>query len=233
MNKGFTLAEVLITLGIIGVVAALTIPVLIQKYNKTVTETRLKKFYSVMNQAINQSKVYNGETEYWEYYIEEIPDGEGDYIEQNDKTDEVFRKYIGPYLVITGTREFPDVSYSNKKRLLYYFADGSSFAYRPKHNREIEFFPNRADRCLKRPANERFGSCSFLFEFMTTKYSGADWEYITTGQMIPYLYSWDGNKESLYTDTTYGCKDNGTYCTALIRYNGWEIPKDYPRRISF
>ena len=31
-KKGFTLAEVLITLGIIGVVAALTIPTLVQNY---------------------------------------------------------------------------------------------------------------------------------------------------------------------------------------------------------
>ncbi len=39
---GFTLAEVLITLGIIGVVAAMTIPVMISSYNKHITETRLK-----------------------------------------------------------------------------------------------------------------------------------------------------------------------------------------------
>ncbi len=36
-RKGFTLAEVLITLGIIGVVAAITIPSLITNYQKTVT----------------------------------------------------------------------------------------------------------------------------------------------------------------------------------------------------
>ena len=39
---GFTLAEVLITLGIIGVVAALTLPSVIQKYQKKVTVERLK-----------------------------------------------------------------------------------------------------------------------------------------------------------------------------------------------
>ena len=36
----FTLAEVLITLGIIGVVAALTLPTLIENHNKRVVETR-------------------------------------------------------------------------------------------------------------------------------------------------------------------------------------------------
>ncbi len=43
MRKGFTLAEVLITLGIIGIVAALTLPSLIQKYQEKVTLERLKK----------------------------------------------------------------------------------------------------------------------------------------------------------------------------------------------
>ena len=52
MKQAFTLAEVLITLGIIGVVAAMTLPALIQSYANTVVETRLAKFYSTINQAI-------------------------------------------------------------------------------------------------------------------------------------------------------------------------------------
>ena len=50
-NKAFTLAEVLITLGIIGVVAAMTIPTLMTKYQKHVALTRLKKTYSQLNQV--------------------------------------------------------------------------------------------------------------------------------------------------------------------------------------
>lgn len=52
MKKGFTLAEVLITLGIIGVVAALTIPTLVSKYQKTQYITQLKKAYSQFNEAL-------------------------------------------------------------------------------------------------------------------------------------------------------------------------------------
>ena len=48
-NQGFTLAEVLITLGIIGVVAALTLPILIGNYKKTAYVTGLQKAYSVLN----------------------------------------------------------------------------------------------------------------------------------------------------------------------------------------
>ena len=40
---GFTLAEVLITLGIIGVVAAITLPALIQKQQEKILVNQLKK----------------------------------------------------------------------------------------------------------------------------------------------------------------------------------------------
>ena len=52
--KAFTLAEVLITLAIIGVVAAMTMPVLIQNYQKRALETQIKHFYSTFSQAVKQ-----------------------------------------------------------------------------------------------------------------------------------------------------------------------------------
>ena len=50
-NQGFTLAETLITLGIIGVVAAMTVPVLISNTNGAKYRSQLKKTYSTLNQA--------------------------------------------------------------------------------------------------------------------------------------------------------------------------------------
>ncbi len=52
MNKGFTLAEVLITLGIIGTVAAMTLPSLVNRTNNAQYKTALKKSYSVIQQAL-------------------------------------------------------------------------------------------------------------------------------------------------------------------------------------
>ena len=52
MRNAFTLAEVLITLGIIGVVAAITLPALTAKYKKQITATRLKSAYSILSQAL-------------------------------------------------------------------------------------------------------------------------------------------------------------------------------------
>ena len=54
MKKAFTLAEVLITLGIIGVVAAMTMPTLIQNQQKRSLEVATQKFYSMMSQAVKQ-----------------------------------------------------------------------------------------------------------------------------------------------------------------------------------
>ena len=47
----FTLAEVLITLGIIGIVAAMTMPVLIANHREKETVARLKKAYSTLSNA--------------------------------------------------------------------------------------------------------------------------------------------------------------------------------------
>ena len=55
MKRGFTLAEVLITLGIIGAVAAITIPNLMTHFQQEQTVTKLKKAYSVINQAYKSS----------------------------------------------------------------------------------------------------------------------------------------------------------------------------------
>lgn len=59
-KKAFTLAEVLITLGIIGVVAALTIPILINSSNNTQAVSAVKKYQSVLANAINQYEADNG-----------------------------------------------------------------------------------------------------------------------------------------------------------------------------
>ena len=63
-KKGFTLAEVLITLAIIGIVAALTIPSVISNYQQQEFKTGLKKAVSVLNEAIQTNIAQDGETPY-------------------------------------------------------------------------------------------------------------------------------------------------------------------------
>ena len=58
----FTLAEVLITLGIIGTVAAMTLPSLITRNQNKALEAGLKKNYSIIQQAFEMYQAEHGET---------------------------------------------------------------------------------------------------------------------------------------------------------------------------
>ena len=64
-RAAFTLAEVLITLGIIGVVAAMTMPSLIQRHREKVTVTKVKTALSILNQAYMLAKADGEEINNW------------------------------------------------------------------------------------------------------------------------------------------------------------------------
>jgi type II secretory pathway pseudopilin PulG len=79
----FTLAEVLITLGIIGVVAAMTLPTLMQNYQKHVIQNQLKKNYAILQNWVEQAETREelpmnkwptganmNINEYWNVYIQ-------------------------------------------------------------------------------------------------------------------------------------------------------------------
>lgn len=59
------MAEVLITLGIIGIVAALTVPVLINYFTEQAYLTQFKKVYSELSQAYIQAAQDNGTADKW------------------------------------------------------------------------------------------------------------------------------------------------------------------------
>ena len=62
VKKAFTLAEVLLTLAVIGVVAAMTLPSLIQNTQKQQYFTAFKKIYSDLSQATMLIMLDNGGT---------------------------------------------------------------------------------------------------------------------------------------------------------------------------
>ena len=108
----FTLAEVLITLGIIGVVAALTLPTLIANYQKKETISKIQKVYTVLNQAFKLSEVDNGEFEYWD-------------VDYSDP-DTYFEKYWKPYLKINKIcKTYKECLYPSNSP--WYYLDGSPF----------------------------------------------------------------------------------------------------------
>ena len=58
-KNAFTLVETLITLTILGVVAAITIPYLIQKYIETTNRVKVKKAMAAYEKVINDIVVEN------------------------------------------------------------------------------------------------------------------------------------------------------------------------------
>ena len=91
LKRGFTLAEVLITLGIIGVVAAMTLPALVGNYKKAQTISQLKKVYSTLSQSLLSSVYDNGDSSSWVDTSLEVST-------ENSKV--YFDKYWKPYLKI-------------------------------------------------------------------------------------------------------------------------------------
>lgn len=93
---GFTLAEILITLGIIGIVAALTVPMFVERYREKVIVNKLKKFYSSYSQAFAMAVAENGTVDTWGLIDREpLVDG-GDTaatIENNKKFTETILAY--------------------------------------------------------------------------------------------------------------------------------------------
>lgn len=234
----FTLAEVLITLGIIGVVAAMTLPTLIQNYRKHEVETKLAKFYSVMNQAIKLSEVENGEMSAWgdiQLGFEQDEDGNNDL--SKPKSEAWLRKYIFPYLSAVEINKIP-----NAAKFEVYFKDGSLalmdaasiIYYIDKKAYKMTF--NEGAVSIRDQSLTGTKYFTFYFKPATTCASTnipASEKYVCEGAgMEPYKRNWNGMVETLRNHTSLGCNANATneaaYCTALIQLYGWKIPKDYP-----
>ncbi len=223
-KMAFTLAEVLITLGIIGIVAALTLPTIIRNYNVKITETRLKKFYSTMNQAVTRLKADYGDTENWTYWISNVLDDEGQLTEQSDLVADNFRNYFGKYIDFVSEKE---VTNYGKKMTLFYFKDGSAIMTRWYNNYDYEYFPRDAEKCLTKLSNERRGVCSFAFQFRRGNNRQVN-------DFVPYAEAFDSSRpidnDLIYEDCRSG---TGQYCGLIIMLNNWTVPKDYPRKLAY
>ncbi len=235
-RNAFTLAEVLITLGIIGIVAAMTMPTLIQKNNNRVVETRLMKFYSAINQAVKMAEVYYGDKKYWWEDVKGATiDKDGNPVPGTSDVEKWFRKYLAPYMKITKME-------NGKENFVVYFADGSAIRTRRKDSsRDWDFFPGNIQRCVKKQENtvdaqESVGRCAFPFIFKPNS-DEEFWKYHYNKGFEPYKHNWDGNIDMLYNDSAYGCNSKSSswrqYCTAIIQLNGWKIPDNYPFKVSY
>lgn len=61
MKRGFTLSEVLVALVIIGIISAITIPLLYSQYTEQERISRVKKVYAALSNALIMSKTNGGD----------------------------------------------------------------------------------------------------------------------------------------------------------------------------
>ncbi len=222
-KKAFTLAEVLITLGIIGIIAAMTLPTIIQKQQKLETSARLKKFYSSMNQAILMSESKNGSSIYWSLPNQNNVDADGNYnyAEMNKNAVWMLNEYILPYLkyLKVDNGKLPDDSSSGEYPTIY-FVDGSTVQLYIGSCFDM-IFDSNGD---KKP--NKSGKDQFRFYLCNT-----------SGQLV------FGNKFKTFGPAAMGgitsytdrntalakCKNNADVCSVLLqKFDNWEFKDDYP-----
>lgn len=100
--NGFTLAEVLITLAIIGVVAAITMPTLINKYQAKVLENQFKKVDSELQRAIQQTVTEMGYSNIQEFNRPSTP------VEAYAETAQILPEFKEKFL-----KQFPEIKKEN------------------------------------------------------------------------------------------------------------------------
>lgn len=215
LNFAFTLAEVLITLGIIGVVAALTIPPLVQKHKKMVVETRLKHFYSTINQAIVLSETENLSKEDWWLVL---PDGCSNTGSEACLTN-LFNKYFKNYLAYSKVEYKAKTTNVNFGALYIYFNNGSVIVNSYKAKDWIFFVDAKM---LDKPAVA--GKDYFQFGFYPDEDAasrlGARKNNWYKKGVEPYItWNWDGTTEGLLKT-----KDYAKY----LQMHEWKIPDNYP-----
>ena len=211
----FTLAEVLITLGIIGVVAALTLPSLVESYKKKVVATKLSKFYSIMSQAVYAWTAEEGMGQGAKYnFPEDAISGKG--------LQNWYNKNLDKYIKSTGEN-------SSSDGFFVALADGSGFnAYVNVYRNSMFLFycveTKYCDTKVKKQEGSFDGRNTFLFHFRNGYFYASTEDYVHKSRSELLNMCKYGNSDNPERSS----KDRRHACTRLIQVDGWEIKKDYP-----
>ena len=222
-KSAFTLAEVLITLGIIGVVAALTLPTLIANYQKQETISKLQKVYTVLNQAFKLSEVDNGEFEYWD-------------VDHND-AEAYFEKYWKPYFKIAKMcTKASDCNYSATPFLTskgikdgtHLISPNARVAFITTDGVTLSFSLAGGDAVQEDgtvlPVKEHFLVIIDINGSNRPNQYGRDVFWVELGKkgVIPTCTGCSSD------DINASCSEYGDSCFAKIVHDGWKIKDDYP-----
>ena len=230
------MAEVLITLGILGVVIAMTLPSIIGKYQKIVATTQLKKIYNVFSNAYLMSVEENGESKGWVYPMTPPPDEEPvGWDEWQGSMENFYNMYFAPYL------NFKESAY--KKYKIHNF-NGDDTKIEPQQYLGAGYFVRNPDgMCMILWANNQF--MVFTVDLNCEKSPnivGKDVfdiiELYWLGDktlVVPWLSSIQKGTRTR-AELIESCKShsfaNGSpgTCFTLFVYDGMEFKKDYPWR---
>ena len=204
----FTLAEVLITLGIIGVVAAMTMPSLMQNYKRQQATARIKKFVSVINQALISAENDLGPREDW-------------VIGETDNSDSAYNflnTYIKPYIK---SADIEKRTLFGRNMATLRFVDGSQMSVKVGACYDIWYDING-----EKGPNEKGKD---IFVFILCKNGGCNFN---SNQVRGFYCAPTGEQFPTHEQLIDNCKNYRTYggnwCTILLEQNGYEFPKDYP-----
>ncbi len=223
-KTAFTLAEILITLGIIGVVSAITIPTLISTHQREVNISRAKKLYSIFSQNINQTTIENGELQYWNwdlnlqqfvetYLLKNLN------ITKNCKTSNGCWNSNGIIYGLNGTYEEQIKTSSFYKIQL---ADGTYIAFRKQDNKHLHIYCDVNGN--KRP--DKYGIDNFVLTITPGAFNDSFHNIKVAGV---YFYGHGLPRNTLLNGAGHGCNKtkSGAYCGALFQYDNWQLQSDY------
>lgn len=216
MEKGFTLAEVLVTLGIIGVVAALTMPALIANYKKTEYSARLKKFNSTMQQAILMYNTDSGE----------VPGTWGEPENNSEAVEEYWQKHFAPYFQNVVKLEKARNEYTSwRNGFIVYFGDGTKLGLSKGGTIDLKYDVN-GDKLPN-----KYGRDQYIFLLQKGNFSPYNWRGDISNIEPPEgeeNYTTDMNDRN---NLVRLCKRDTTFCSQLLQLDGWEYKPDYPHRL--
>ena len=224
--KAFTMAEVIVTIGIIGVVAAMTLTPLINTYKKKTTAAKLKQAYNFLQRTFVMAQNEYGDMKNWECSA------------VGSCTPEQFaKKYIIPYFQDPHLKTYSaliNAGYKSYPKGLNGATTMTGWRYYIKTNQGYYYMVSVYDVGQDRRVYEVSIDINGTNPPNTV---GKDIFNVTYGynlskrnhyklQMYNYL---NRNREQLLKATD-GCNKNGIggYCGALIEMDGWEIKDDYP-----
>ena len=244
---GFTLAEVLITLGIIGVVAAMTLPTLIQNYQKQVVITRLKYAYNVFSNVLKRAEADYGNITEWGLDSEGLADYSS--IDKGALRESFVRKYMLPYISDAKFTTDKSLSYYGYKReitrpsgsMSYPVDYGAPMVIQFKNGMIIIVNVGTATSADD-PDKKVVSGLNFVIDVdgpsgqnrMGRDVYWANVPYVTNSRFMFWRdFTISDNKVLTLKPVTRAslisdCKESGTFCATLIQQDGWQIKDDYP-----